>query len=218
MKRLIVCCALLSILIVVLPPVCARQDDSGGEILFYAEPDGNPDIYVINADRSDLRRLTDHPAFDVAPAGSPDGTIAFLSDRDDPASGECFPDCNFEIYVMDANGDHLRRLTHTPVGESHIDWSPDGTQIAYMSRVGSTMQIFVVQRDGTGSVQLTDEGRINEDPLWSADGTQIVFQSNRDGNFEIYVMNADGSDQQRITHNRHGDFWPSWCPVANKDL
>ena len=71
------------------------------------------DIYVVNEDGAGLAQLTDHAAADYDPAWSPDGSrILFVSERDG----------NAELYVMDANGGNLQRLTHTPEWESWPTW------------------------------------------------------------------------------------------------
>ena len=83
----------------------------------------SPDIYVINADGSGLKRLTDHPAVDVLTSWSPDGTqVAFYSNRD----GD-------DIYVVNVDGTELIRLTHHPATDISPRWSPDSNRIAFTS-------------------------------------------------------------------------------------
>jgi Tol biopolymer transport system component len=80
-----------------------------GQIAFVSDRDGNQEIWVMNADGTNLRNITNHRAHDWMPTWSPDGTrIAFVSDRDG----------NWEIYVMNADGTNLRRLTNHPA----YDW------------------------------------------------------------------------------------------------
>ena len=81
-------------------------------------------------------------------------------------------------------------------------WSPDGRRIAFQSDVDEDWEIFVMNADGSGVTQLTDNEAWNLTPSWSPDGRRIAFQSLRDGDREIYVMNADGfgreaADQQQ---------------------
>jgi dipeptidyl aminopeptidase/acylaminoacyl peptidase len=78
------------------------------------------------------------------------------------------------------------------------------------------MQIFVVNEDGTGMTQLTDDPGWNYLPAWSSDGSRIAFVSTRDGNDEIYVMNADGSAQMRLTQSANEDLNPSWAPGEDR--
>jgi len=130
------------------PSLDGRGD---GTIAFYSDRDGNPEIYVMNADGSDLRRLTDNDATDQAPAWSPDGTqIAFVSDRDG----------NREIYVMNADGSEPQRLTDNPAYESHPAWSPDGTQIAFISERDGNREIYILDADGSNVQRLTSWPRI----------------------------------------------------------
>jgi TolB protein len=91
----------------------------GTRIAYDAYPDGDYDVYVMNADGSHVRNLTNHPALDASPAWSPDGKkIAFVSDR--ARKG------HREIYVMNADGSHVVRLTHTPgnLWSTQPDWQP----------------------------------------------------------------------------------------------
>ena len=75
--------------------------------------------------------------------------------------------------------------------------------------------VFSVNPDGTGRVNLTNMADEDRTPAWSPDGTRIAFASRRDGNFEIYVMNADGTGQTRVTNNPATDIDPSWDPSGD---
>lgn len=82
-----------------------------GKIAFASDRDGNAEIYIMNVDGSEQRRLTDNHAEDWDPSFSPDGSkIAFESDRDG----------NSEIYIMNVGGSEQTRLTNNPA----IDWLP----------------------------------------------------------------------------------------------
>jgi hypothetical protein len=70
--------------------------------------------------------------------------------------------------------------------------------------------MYLMNADGTGQVQLTNDSGINARPAWSPDGTKITFDSNRDGHFQIYVTNADGSGQTRLTNGTASDVSPNW--------
>jgi TolB protein len=86
-----------------------------GQIVFSSDRDGNYELYVMNADGSDVRRLTTSSGVDYLPAWSPDGThIAFISKR----GGQS------DVYVMDADGSNLRRLTDDRADEMGLDWRP----------------------------------------------------------------------------------------------
>ena len=93
-------------------------------------------------------------------------------------------------------------------------WSPDGTKMLfYVIRPEWRGGLYLINADGTGGRQITDNPWVDEGADWSPDGRSVAFQSSRDGNFEIYVMGIDGSDPRNLTNNPHPDNWTSWGPV-----
>jgi Tol biopolymer transport system component/CubicO group peptidase (beta-lactamase class C family) len=188
-------------------PFLPLSGSGGGVIAFVS----SGDIYLMNADGSDQRNLTNHPASDDHPCWSPDGSlIAFSSDR----SG------NYEIYVMavsggtDSDGANLQRLTRNPAVDGHPTWSPDGRRIAFVSLRDGNAEIYVMavpdgtDADGSDLQRLTVNQSGDHEPDWSPDGTQIVFASSAG----IYVMSSDGSGRQKLTGTDADDFYPRWSP------
>ena len=89
-------------------------------------------------------------------------------------------------------------------------------RIAFGSNRDGDHEIYVMNADGTGVVQLTHNTALDAAPAWSPDGRRIAFRSNRDGNPEIYVMNADGTGVVRLTHNAALDAAPAWSPDGRR--
>ena len=104
------------------------------QIAFTSTRDGNPEIYVMDADGENQIRLTKHPEEDKMPSWSPDGKkIAFVSMRNSGRN---------QIYVMDSIGENIRRITEGAF-DLNPAWSPDGRTIAYDGReVGDEIEKF----------------------------------------------------------------------------
>jgi Tol biopolymer transport system component len=182
----------------------------GMHIAFTSRMDGNNEIYVMDMNGMNVKRLTNNPADDFAPAWSPDGsTIAFVSDRDNPTG------VNY-LYLMNADGSGVVRLTNGNENDYSPAWSPDGNKIAFRADIDGNGDIYVVNAEGSGRVNLTNNPASDWSPAWSPDGSLIAFQTNRDGNWEIYVMNSDGSQPINLTENPADDQMPYWKPVGSK--
>jgi Tol biopolymer transport system component len=196
----------------------------GTKIAFTSNRDGDgEEIWVMNADGTNQVKLTDTPGYqNLQPDWSPAGDkIAFLTNRHNPNGYD-----NFELYVMNVDGTNQTRITNNTHlaganNDYYPEWSPDGTKIAFVYDGGNeprSDQIHVMNADGSGRVNLSNNTAYEYNPAWSPDGSQIVFMSNRDGNFELYVMNADGTNQTRLTYNlgngidpkTANDYFPDW--------
>lgn len=188
--------------------------DANGIIAFYSHRDGNIEIYTMNPDGSDQRRLTFNEYDDYSPALSPDGSqIAFISDRDDPNPGACSHNCFYQLYIINVDGGGERKLVETEFSTLHPDWHPDGTRISFDTESNLQGDIYVVNADGSDPQLLIADGFWAD---WSPDGTQIVFASMRDGNAELYLADADGGNQRRLTRNGRLDYFPDWSPDGRR--
>ncbi len=180
---------------------------SPGRIVFLSDRDGNPEIYSMRPDGSDVKRLTVNSANEDELSVSADGTkIAFISDRDG----------NFEVYTMNIDGANQRRLTNSTNDDWGPSFSPDGSQVLYFETLDSD-EIFIMNADGSNKRQLTYNYDFDVLPVMTPDGTKIVFDSDRDGstaqgNYEVYIMNADGSGQTRLTTNEGQDWYHAISP------
>jgi len=206
-------------------------------ILFETYRDGNLEIYMMNPDGSNPTNLTKHPSTDLSAVWSPDGTkIAFTSDRDE----------NDEVYVMNADGTNAVNLTTDPYDDFAPQWSPDGTKIAFQSDRETTgpilsydpkvmlvvynSEVFVMNADGSGQVNVSNHEMWDGNPSWSPGSDRIVFQSDRhvdpgpiimgvlpdELGVEIYAVDADGTDLVNLTHSPGDDRYPVWAPDGTK--
>jgi Tol biopolymer transport system component len=168
---------------------------NGTQIAFTSNRNGNADIWIISADGSDPKRITNDPNIDCDPAWSPDSSkIVFSHDRNGDKR-------TFDIWIIDVDGTDLRQLTFGDGWERNPAWSPDGSKIAYDG-------IWVMNADGTSLTKIID----GIHPSWSPDGNQIVFSRNGD----IWIANADGSDPMQITNDTACDWHPSFSPNGTK--
>ncbi len=178
-----------------------------GRIAFESDRNGSDEIFTMNANGSNVVRLTNHLASDVQPSWSNNGTrIAFCSTRD----------ANFQIYAMNANGTSVTRLTNNLMNDFAPTWSPDSSKIAFESNRVGPWQIYVMNADGTNQLRLSNNSSNEGSPAWSPDGTRIVFTSFRHGDPEIYSMNVDGSEQTRLTNVSGFERNPTWSPDGSQ--
>lgn len=177
--------------------------------------DAAKEIYLMDADGSGVRALTDAGADGMAaaePAWSPTSTkIAFVLGPPEHLGAYAG---DGDIYVMNADGTGLTQLTHG-LDAARPAWSPDGTRIVFVRDQGSSL--VVMNADGSDPHEVRLDGEAYppyRSPAWSPDGARIAFQASPSRGVDtngVYVTNVDGTDTSRLTHGM-SDGSPAWSP------
>lgn len=186
------------------------------KIAFATNRDGNFEIYTMNADGTNQARLTTvTPKHAFAPRWSPTNPnlLIFVTTNDTAPNA-------LDIWKINSDGTGLTNLTNRPSFDdgalspiagfpSPPSWSPDGTKIAFTSNQTGSLDIFVMNADGSSIVSLNtfassstaNLGTSDEfDPLWLPNGSEIAFVSDRDGTYQIYKVNLSTGTVTRLTN------------------
>jgi len=154
-------------------------------------------------------RLISWPRFrgtNSSPAWSPDGgKIMFMSSMYG----------NPELFVADADGSHIRRVTHSVGASTSPSWNPKtGQQVAFVSDRGGLPQLYTMDAEGGDVVKLPlpDMGYVI-DPAWSPSGQLLAFSWRRpSGNYDIYLMELASHQLVELTRDAGRNERPSWAP------
>ncbi len=194
------------------------------DITFLSDRDGKRNIYVMNDDGSNVRRLTDTPLSVGSPRWSPDGRqVAFMMDLHTTQPNKWQ---QYDVFVMNADGTQQRNLTQHPKQDGFPCWSPDGKYLVFERAGHATLEIFVIELATRKIRQLTDLGSASS-PSWSPDGKEIAYEFARAGEgTHIYIMDADGrNNHPLIRQPRRGAFGgtilscePHWSPDGQRIL
>jgi len=179
----------------------SKQGPTGGRIL-YAAGTLTTDLFSMDADGSDVVRLTTAASSESAPAWAPDGKrTLFASDADNGFS--------FAIYIMNADGTGVTRLTTPPVSEDDTSPRALGPYVVFVRQdfTATTRAIWWMNDDGTDLTRLTS-GPADSDPAPSPNGKLVAFI--RDG--DVHVVDAVTGAVTRLTTTADVESSPAWSP------
>ena len=174
----------------------------GRQLAAVLTKDGSSQVYLMNADGTNLRRITFSDAIDTEPFFTPDGqSIYFTSDRGGSA----------QIYRMPAGGGDPVRVTFE--GDYNVSprVSPDGKILAYISRVGGRFQLMAMDL-GSKQVQTLTDGPRDESPSFAANGRIILYATDVDNRGVLAAVSSDGRFKQRLGIQAADVREPSWGP------
>ncbi|MBZ5503624.1 MAG: translocation protein TolB [Acidobacteriia bacterium] len=177
----------------------------GSQIAFMSSLNGDPEIYVADANGARLHRVTFATGVSTSPAWNPKTgkQMVFVSDRGGQPA----------LYLSNSDGTNAQKIDLPDMGYV-VDpsWSPNGQLLAFSwRRPSGNYDIYVMDIVSRQLVELTrDEGR-NERPSWAPDGRHLVFESTRTGTRQIWSMLADGSQPHQLTSDGQNES-PNWSP------
>jgi len=178
----------------------------GRKIVFGSLRDGHGDIYVMNSDGTNMKRLTNTSAYEGEPGFSPDDSkIVFISERDDLTYGR--------IYIMDSDGSNQKRLTFDKAYDYSPKFSPDNKSIIFGRDKGNHYtDIYSISVDGSKLKRLTFDENPKGNLQFSRDGDKIRYSSLNLKTVapEIYEMSMDGHDVKLILKLSKGDYHASY--------
>jgi TolB protein len=186
----------------------ATLSADGKKIVFTSSRDGDLDIYTMNADGTDVRRLTNTLGYDGGPFFSPDGkwivyranhpsTPAEVARYKSLLARDLVEPNEMDLYVMRADGSRQRQITRLGGASFAPAFFPGGRRIIFASNYehpgSSQFELYGVNRDGKALERVTFVGGFSAFPQFSPDGKKLVFVSNRGAKapHEINIFIAD---------------------------
>ncbi|NRB74657.1 MAG: M28 family peptidase [Verrucomicrobiales bacterium] len=204
-----------------------EERESGKARKYSWDYDEHYELYAFDSESGEYTNLTNTKGYDAEGAYSPDGSmIVFASNRQAYDGSMSEEDQKYfkldkkfamEIYVADADGSNVKRLTEVDGYDGGPFFSADGKKICWrrFDRKGLTAEIFTMNIDGTEQTQLTRIGAMSWAPYFHPSGEYLIFATNKHGfdNFELYLVDAAGEKEPvRVTGTQGFDGLPVFSP------
>jgi TolB protein len=161
------------------------------------------EIYIVDYDGYNPRRVTVNGSLNILPAWSPDGRqLAYTSYRQPPPA----------IFISSIFEMKNTRVTSAGTQAFGPSWAPDGKRVAYFANTAGNMEIYVSNADGSGARKITSSSASESAPCWSPTGAEIAFTSDRGGTPQIYLVDSEGLNIRRLTTVGNWNDAPAWNP------
>ena len=169
-------------------------------------------LYQMDLDGKNVKRMTKFPVENSWITSRKNGTEFIVSSSKDSA--------RYELYLIDANGNELKRLTNNEYYDNDPCFSPDGKQIVFRSRRPKVDELWIMDENGNNLKQLTSYPTDDPSPgtfqyhagppFWEPNRNVITFMSYHNYNYDIYEIKPDGSDLKLLISGPFDEGWHSW--------
>jgi Tol biopolymer transport system component len=179
-------------------------------IVFVSDRTGVDELHVMHGNGDIVQLLATTPGPKTDPVISPDGKkIVFTLGTVEAGSAS-------PLWSVNSDGTALTQLTTDGAIDYRPTWSPDGSQIAFVSTRDGNAEIYVMNADGTGQTNITNNAANDDSPSWSPSGSTILFDSDRisAAGTAIYTMTVAGDSVTPLV----GGYNPEWSPSGTRFL
>ncbi len=177
------------------------------QIAFASNRTGNWEIWLMDWDGANQRRITRHNALSILPSWAPDNERMVYTS---------FVRGTSDMYIISRRGGERQRVPSGVGLNVSATFSPVSNDIAFVGSERGNPDIYIIRDDGTNRRRLTTTTSIESTPEWSPNGRQISFTSGRSGSPQIYVMDAEGTNVRRISYDGSWNDDAAWSPDGEK--
>lgn len=186
-----------------------RQGIARTQLAFTSDRDGDgvKELYLMDYDGANQRRISGHRSLSLSPAWSPSGEqLAYVSFYEGPPS----------LYLADVQTGRKSPLVVDGITSMSPGFSPDGRQVVFARSLDGNTEIFAIPAAGGELRRLSNSGGIDTNPVWSPNGREIAFTSSRSGTPQLYLMDAEGTNARRATFSGSYNDGAAWHPDGTK--
>jgi TolB protein len=187
-------------------------DGKGGGIIAYSvtHADGTNQIYMMNADGSGKKQISNMEGRPCGPDWSPDGSMfAFYNHINDKT---------WSLFTMNSDGGNVKRLTNEQDAlHAFPRWSPDGKKILFTKSFSTPVwrsELWTILPDGSNQTRIGNVDGQGGD--YSPDGSKIAYFNYIDGGGDIWLIDSDGRNVRQLTNHAAEDWWPVWSPDGKR--
>lgn len=179
---------------------------SQSRIVFSNNASGNKELYMMDYDGQNLKKLTNDDSLNILPRWSPDGKeIIYTSYRRN----------NPDLYILSLESGQRKALSQKRGLNSAASFSPNGKEIVLTLSNQGAPNLYIIDRAGNVVRRLTKGKSAETSASFSPDGRKIVYVSDKPGWPQIYIMNVDGTNAERVSDSGYCDA-PVWSPTGDK--
>jgi TolB protein len=181
------------------------------QIAFVSNRSGNKEIWAMDYDGENQHQLTQLHTISLTPRWSPDASRIAFTCYAQPGGGAAL---SAQICVQSMLTNHLISFPRFRGTNASPAWSPDGSQLMFMSSMNGSPELYVTDPSGQRPKRITFSSGASTSPTWNPKtGQQVAFVSDRGGIPQLYIMNADGSSQAKVDLADKGYVIdPAWSP------